>query len=134
MPPRKDSQPPLVQGEVSRQLLEMQKNKVIEPSSSPWASPIVLVRKRYGTHRFCVDYRELNSLTTPDSFPLPRIEDLLEQLGDSKYFSTIYLASGFWQIPMHPSSQPKTAFDLFEFRVMPFGLTNAPEVFQRLMQ
>ena len=130
--------PPLVQREVSRQLLEMQKNKVIEPSSSPWASPIVLVRKRDGTHRFCVDYRELNALTTPDGFPLPWIEDLLEQLGDSRYFSTIDLASGFWQIPMHPSSQPKTAFvvpqGLFEFRVMPFGLTNAPGVFQRLMQ
>ena len=129
---------PLVQREVSRQLLEMQKNKVIEPSSSPWASPIVLVRKRDGTHRFCVDYRELNALTTPDSFPLPRIEDLLEQLGDSKYFSTIDLASGFWQIPMHPSSQPKAVFvvpqGLFEFRVMPFVLTNAPGVFQRLMQ
>ena len=104
--------PPLVKREVSRQLLEMQKNKVI----SPWASPIVLVRKRDGTHRFCVDYHELNALTTPDSFPLPRIEDLLEQLGDSKYFSTIDLASGFWQIPMHPSSQPKTAF------VVPQGL------------
>ena len=111
---------------------------MIESSSSPWASPIVLVKKRDGTHRFCVDYRGLNAVTMPDSFPLPRIDDLLEQLGESKYFSTIDLASGFWQIRMHPLSQPKTAFvvpqGLFEFRVMPFGLTNAPGVFQRLMQ
>ena len=102
--------PPLVQREVSQQLAEMQKNGVIEPSSSPWASPNVLVKKRDGTHRFCVDYRGLNAVTTPDSFPLPRIDDLLERLGESKYFSTIDLASGFWQIRVHPSSQPKTAF------------------------
>ena len=74
----------------------------------------------------------------PNSFPLPRIGDLLDQLGDSKYFSTIDLASGFWQIHLHPSAKEKTAFvvpqGLFEFRVMPFGLTNAPGVFQRLMQ
>ena len=111
---------------------------MIKPSKSPWASPVVLVRKRDGTHRFCVDYRVLNSVTKPDSFPLPRIEDLLDQLGSSKYFSTIDLASGFWQIKMHPMAQEKTAFvthqGLYEFCVMLFGLTNAPAVFQRLMQ
>ena len=77
-------------------------------------------------------------MTKLDSFPLPRIEDLLDQLGRSTYFSTVDLASGFWQIRMHPTSQEKTAFTtqqgLFEFRVMPFGLTNAPAVFQQLMQ
>ena len=113
----------------------MQKNGVISPSKSPWASPVVLVRKRDGTHRFCVDYRVLNSVTKSDSFPLPRIDELLDQLGESKYFSTIDLASGFWQ---HPTAQEKTAFithqGLYEFHVMPFGLTNAPAVFQRLMQ
>ena len=117
---------------------KMQREGVIEPSRSPWASPVVLVKKRDGSHRFCVDYRGLNAVTRADSYPLPRIEDLLDQLGKSTYFSSIDLASGFWQIRMHPDSQEKTAFTtlqgLFEFRVMPFGLTNAPAVFQRLMQ
>ena len=124
--------------EVARQLDQMQKQGVIQPSRSPWASPVVLVRKHDGSHRFCVDYRGLNSVMKPDSYPLPRIEDLLDQLGQSAYFSSIDLASGFWQIRMHPDSQEKTAFTtqqgLFEFRVMPFGLTIAPAVFQRLMQ
>ena len=127
-----------VRQEVATQLKKMQKNGVIQPSKSPWASPVVLVRKRDGSHRFCVDYRGLNAVTKADTFPLPRIEDLLDQLGNSKYFSTLDLASGFWQIRVHPQSQEKTAFvtpqGLFEFRVMPFGLTNAPGVFQRLME
>ena len=99
---------------------------------------VVLVKKKDGTHRFCVDYRQLNSITKTDNFRLPRIDDLLDQLGKSKYFSSIDLASGFWQIQMHPSSQEKTAFvtlqGLYEFCVMPFGLKNAPGVFQHLMQ
>ena len=123
---------------VAGQLAKMQRDGVIQPSRSPWSSPVVLVKKRDGTHRFCIDYRALNSVTKPDSFPLSRIEDLLDQLGGSTYFSTIDLASGFWQIRMHPDSQQKTAFStqqgLFEFWVMPFGLTNAPAVFERLMQ
>ena len=135
-PPRR--MPYSVRQEIARQLSKMQKNGVIQPSKSPWASPVVLVRKRDGTHRFCVDYRGLNTVTKADTFPLPRISDLLDQLGRTKYFSTIDLASGFWQIRMHPSAQEKTAFvtpqGLFEFRVMPFGLRNAPAVFQRLMQ
>ena len=124
--------------EVARQLEKMQEMAVIQPSRSPWSSPVVLVRKKDGSHRFCVDYRKLNSVTKADTYPLPRIDDLLDQLGKSTYFSTLDLASGFWQIKMHPESQEKTAFStphgLFEFRVMPFGLMNAPSVFQRLMQ
>ena len=127
-----------VRQEVAQQLKEMQDSDVIQPSNSPWASPIVLARKKDGTLRMCVDYRKLNSVTKPDKFPLPRIDDLLDQLGKSKYFSTLDLAAGFWQIRMNKSSKEKTAFvtqnGLFEFQVMPFGLTNAPAVFQRLMQ
>ena len=82
--------------EVAGQLDQMQKQGVIQPSRSPWASPVVLMKKRDGSHRFCVDYRGLNSVTKPDSYPLPRIEDLLDQLGQSTYFSSIDLASGFW--------------------------------------
>ena len=85
-----------------------------------------------------VDYRALNSVTKPDVFSLPRINDLLDQLGKSRYFTMLDLKSGYWQIKVHADSQEKTAFithkGLFEFRVMPFGVTNAPAVFQRLMQ
>ena len=124
--------------EIARQIEEMQWNGVIQPSQSPWSSPVVLVKKKDGSQRFCVDYRELNSVTKVDMFPLPRIDDLLDQLGESRYFLTLDLASGFWQIPVHPNSREKTAFvtpnGLFEFRVMPFGLCNSPAVFQHLMQ
>ena len=126
-----------VREEVSRQLHKMQETGIIQPSRSPWSSPIVLVRKRDGTHRFCVDYQHLNSVTKADTFPLPRIDDL-DQLGPARYFSTLDLSSGYWQIAMHPDSQEKTAFatheGLHEFLVMPFGLKNAPATFQRLMQ
>ena len=124
--------------EIADQLERMQRNGVVKPSESPWGSPVVLVRKRDGSLRFCVDYRQLNSVTKPDLFPLPRINDLLDQLGKSKYFSTLDLKSGYWQIKVNADSQEKTAFvthkGLYEFRVMPFGVTNAPAVFQRLMQ
>ena len=87
-----------VRQEVARQLREMQHNGVIQPSSSPWVSPVVMVRKKDGTHRFCIDYRDLNAATVPDTFLLPRIDDLLDQLGQSRFFSTLDLASGYWQI------------------------------------
>ena len=124
--------------EIAAQLSKMQDGGVIQPSKSSWASPVVLVRKRDGSLRFCVDYRALNSVTKPDVFPLPRIDDLLDKLGKAKYFTTLDLKSGYWQIKMDSSSQEKTAFAthrrLYEFRVMPFGVKNAPAVFQRLMQ
>lgn len=127
-----------VRDEIAHNLQEMQAANVIQPSSSPWASPVVLVWKRDGTLRFCVDYRGLNSVTKLDQFPLPRIDNLLDQLGKSRYFTTLDLASGFWQIRVDKPSREKTAFithrGLFEFCIMPFGLTNAPAVFQRLMQ
>ncbi len=140
-PPRKypvRRVPFAVRQEIARLLNDMQSNNVIQPSNSPWASPVVLVRKKDGTLRFCVDYRGLNSVTKSDQFPLPRIDDMLDQLGKAQYFSTLDLAAGYWQIKVGEESREKTAFvtqqGLFEFRVMPFGLTNAPAVFQRLMQ
>lgn len=135
-PPKR--MPFVVRNEVAKQLKQMQKSGVVQPSYSPWSSPVVMVKKRDGSSRFCVDYRGLNAVTKADTFPLPRIDDLLDQLSKARYFSTLDLASGFWQIQVEPKSREKTAFvtphGLFEFRVMPFGLTtNAPAVFQRLI-
>ena len=127
-----------VREEIARNLQEMQEANVIQLSNSPWASPMVLVRKKDGTLCFCIEYRGLNSVTRFDQFLLPRIDDLLDQLGRARYFTTLDLASGYWQIWVDKPSQEKTAFithrGLFEFCVMPFRLTNAPAMFQRLMQ
>jgi hypothetical protein len=108
---------------------EMHNAGVIEPSSSPWASPVVLVRKKDGT-RFCVDYRKLNHVTKKDSYPLLRIDDTLEALAGAKWFSSLDIKSGYWQLQLHPYNKEKTAFSagrrLWQFRVMPFGLYNGP--------
>ena len=83
---------------------------MIEPSTGPWASPIILVKKKDGGIRFCVDYRKLNRVTTLDEFPLPRINDTLDILAGAQYFTALDLASGYWQVQMDPLSREKTAF------------------------
>ena len=117
---------------------DMLRDGVVSESCSPWASPVVLVKKKNGDLRFCVDYRRLNAVTRKDVFPIPRIDDLLDQLSGKKVFSTLDAKSGYWQIQMDPKARQKTAFitqnGLYEFNVMPFGLCNAPATFQRLMQ
>ena len=135
-------QPPYRLNPQKRQFIreEVQRMKamgIIKNSKSPWAFPVVIVGKKTGDQRFCVDYRKLNEVTIKDSFPLPRIEDLLDQLAGSTYFSSIDLQSGYWQVGMDPTDEDKTAFvtdrGLYQFTVMPFGLCNAPGTFQRLM-
>ena len=129
---------PFHQRDVVQKMIQgMLQQGIIEPSGGAWASPIVLVRKKDGSYRFCVDFRRLNSITKKDVHPLPRIDDALDTLSGSKWFSTLDLASGYWQVEMDPADKEKTAFitpfGLHQFRVMPFGLTNAPSTFQRLM-
>lgn len=126
------------QEQVEKMVKEMTEQGVIEESNSPWSSPVVLVTKKDGSLRFCVDYRKLNDITKKDSYPLPRIDDTLTTLSGSTWFSTLDLKSGYWQVGIHPEDKEKTAFTtscgLYQFTVMPFGLCNAPATFERLME
>ncbi|KRY42282.1 Retrovirus-related Pol polyprotein from transposon 17.6 [Trichinella spiralis] len=124
--------------QVEALLDEMLRRDVVEPSSCPWASPIVLVRKKDGSCRFCVDYRQLNNLTWKDAHPLLRIDDTLDALAGAQWFSTLDLASGSWQVEVEQQDREKTTFTtpfgLYQFKVMLFELCNAPATFQRLME
>ena len=130
--------PPQLFSEVKAHLKEMLDLGAIRHSNSPWASAIVLVRKKDGKLRFCIDLRKLNNRTLKDSFSLPRIEHVLDQLLGSTIFTTLDLKAGYWQVEMVEECKPYTAFTcgplgFYECETMPFGTTNAPATFQRLM-
>ncbi|GJY41370.1 putative reverse transcriptase domain-containing protein, partial [Tanacetum coccineum] len=123
--------------ELSEQLKELSDKGFIRPSSSPWGAPVLFVKKKDGSFRMCIDYQELNKLTVKNRYPLPRIDDLFDQLQGSSVYSKIDLRSGYHQLRVREEDIPKTAFRTryghYEFQVMPFGLTNAPAVFMDLM-
>ena len=98
-------------------LEEMQELGIVRPSSSAWASPVFLVPKKDGSSRLCVDYRRLNSVTKKDVYPLPRIDDIIDTLGEAKYFTTLDLTSGYWQVELDPTYRAKSAFATHHWRI-----------------
>ena len=122
---------------VKEELDEMLKSGIIEQSKSEWSSPIVLVPKKDGRLRMCVDYHRLNTVSRLDDYPMPRIDELIDQLGKEKFISTLDLMKGYWQLPVTMKDRHKpafvTPFGLYQFKMMPFGLIRAPATFQRML-
>lgn len=129
---------PKMQEVINEEVDRMLKEGVIEESSSPWSSPVVLVKKTTGAYRFCIDFRRLNQATERDAYPLPQINFIIEKLKEARFISTLDLKQGYWQVPLSVESRPLTAFTvpgkgLYQFVVMPFGLHSAGASFQRLL-
>jgi hypothetical protein len=123
--------------ELKKQIEELLEKGFIRPSLAPWGAPVLFVNEKDGSRRMCVDYRSLNEVTIKNKYPLPRIEDLFDQMRGAKVFSKIYLRSGYHQLKIRTEEIPKTTFTtrygLYEFLVMSFGLTIAPAYFMNLM-
>ncbi|KAA3480276.1 Retrotransposon protein [Gossypium australe] len=119
--------------ELKAQLQELTDKGFARPSYSPWGAPVLFVKRKYGSMRLCIDYRQLNKVTVKNKYPLPRINNLFDQLKGATVFSKIDLRYGYYQLRVKDSNVPKTAFAHYEFLVMPFGLTNAPAMFMDLM-
>ena len=131
-------QNPAIRREEMAQVQQMLSCGIIHPFNSPWASPVVMAKKKDGSLRFCVDFRQLNAATIKDAHPIPRIDNLPDALHGARWFTTLDLKSGYWQVPIQEQDKEKTAFhtsssQLCEFNQVPFGLCNAPATFSRLM-
>lgn len=129
---------PLVQKHINEELQKMLDNGIVEPSTSPWSSPILLIKKKDGAFRFVVDFRQVNKVTKKDAYPLPYVDTILDRLRNAHYISSLDIRLAYWQIPVAASSREKTAFTvpgrgLFQFKRMPFGLHNAPATWQRFI-
>ena len=130
---------PIIQRELDNQIGTLLRHGLISPSTSEWRSPVVMVKKADGSNRLTCDYRKLNSITETENFPLPRLEDVWDLVGESgaTVFSTLDLASGFWQIQLDPETKHKTSFvtrnGQYQWEVLPFGLKNSPATFQAVM-
>ena len=130
---------PDLKQEIERQCVDMEKHDIIERAVTEWQSPVILVKKRNGEFRFAVDYRKLNAVTVPQSYPLPRMDDVFDTLGNAnvRLFSVVDMVSGFWQFPVNSSSQDKTGFvtheGVWRFKKLQFGLINSPATFAMVL-